>query len=75
VLAQSPQAVVLPCALFGGIAPFIKPWLAESVQQRLVQRQGDANLGALLLIKNKVKQARGIEPDQLVDVFKATKSC
>jgi glucosamine kinase len=41
----------LPCALFGGISPFIEPWLGEELRTRLVVRQGDANTGAILLVK------------------------
>lgn len=42
----------LPCVLFGGIAPFIEPWLGEPLRSRLVPRQADANAGAIILIKN-----------------------
>jgi glucosamine kinase len=48
----------LPCCLFGGIAPFIEPWLGDELRARLVPRQGDANIGAILVareIVNKVK--------------------
>ncbi len=41
----------LPCSLFGGISPFIEPWLGEELHARLVPRQGDANTGAILLVK------------------------
>lgn len=41
----------LPCSLFGGISPFIEPWLGEELRARLVPRQGDANTGAILLVK------------------------
>jgi glucosamine kinase len=41
-----------PCALFGGISPFIEPWLGEDLRARLVVRQGDANTGAILLVKH-----------------------
>jgi glucosamine kinase len=41
----------LPCALFGGISPFIEPWLGEGLRARMVPRQGDANTGAILLVK------------------------
>ncbi|MES2218035.1 MAG: BadF/BadG/BcrA/BcrD ATPase family protein [Pseudomonadota bacterium] len=41
----------LPCCLFGGIAPFIEPWLAPDLQTRLTPRQGDANSGAILMAR------------------------
>lgn len=41
----------LPCCLFGGIAPFIEPWLSEELRSRLVPRQKDASTGALLMIR------------------------
>ncbi len=41
----------LPCALFGGIAPFVEPWLSDELRARLVPRLGDANVGAILMIK------------------------
>ncbi|MEO8402632.1 MAG: BadF/BadG/BcrA/BcrD ATPase family protein [Gammaproteobacteria bacterium] len=44
----------LPCSLFGGIAPFIEPWLAEELRVSLVPRQGDANIGAILMIRELV---------------------
>ncbi len=48
----------LPCALFGGIAPFIKPWLGADLQKRLVDQQSDAKSGALLLIRKSVKESK-----------------
>jgi glucosamine kinase len=41
----------LPCSLFGGISPFIEPWLGDELRARLVPRIGDANTGAILLVK------------------------
>lgn len=41
----------LPCALFGGVAPFVEPWLDDELRSRLVSRQGDANVGAILMVK------------------------
>lgn len=45
---------ILPCCLFGGIAPFIEPWLGEQLKSRLVPRQFDANRGAILRIRKKL---------------------
>jgi glucosamine kinase len=54
---QVEQLGPLPCCLFGGIAPFIEPWLSDELRHRLVVRQGDANLGAILLVRKKVEQS------------------
>ena len=43
----------LPCSLFGGIAPFIEPWLSAQLRARLTPRQGDANNGAILLARER----------------------
>ncbi len=48
---QQQQDVSLPCCLFGGIAPFIEPWLSSSLRDRLVAQQGDATTGAILLAR------------------------
>jgi glucosamine kinase len=50
------QAAPLPCCLFGGIAPFIEPWLAEDLRARIVPRQGDANIGAVILARQLASQ-------------------
>ncbi len=31
---QRDKSQQLPCALFGGIAPFLEPWLEESLRAR-----------------------------------------
>lgn len=41
----------LPCCLFGGIAPFMEKWLSEPLRARLVPREGDANAGAILMMR------------------------
>jgi glucosamine kinase len=41
----------LRCCLFGGIAPFLEPWLAEELRARLVPHEGDANSGALWMVR------------------------
>lgn len=46
----------LPCSLFGGIAPFIEPWLHEDLRACLVPRVADANAGAILMIREIVAQ-------------------
>jgi len=50
------QKKSLPCCLLGGIAPFIEPWLSEELRATFVTRQGDANAGAILMIREKVKR-------------------
>ncbi len=47
----------LPCCLMGGIAPFIEPWLNEELRPHFVTKQGDANKGAILMIREQVKKA------------------
>jgi hypothetical protein len=42
----------LPCSLFGGIAPFLEPWLGEDLRSKLVPRKSDANTGAILMIRD-----------------------
>jgi glucosamine kinase len=42
----------LPVCLFGGVAPFIRPWLDEALQARLVERTHDASVGAVFMIRN-----------------------
>ncbi len=48
----------LPCALFGGVAPFIEPWLGETLRARLVPRKDDANVGAVLMVRELVEKNR-----------------
>jgi glucosamine kinase len=45
-----------PCALMGGIAPFIEPWLSESLRAHLVPREAEATVGAILMIREHVHQ-------------------
>lgn len=48
--------VELPVSLFGGIAPFLRPWLNQALQERLVERTHDASVGAVYMIRNLVEQ-------------------
>lgn len=50
------QQTSLPVCLFGGIAPFIEPLLAEDVRNTFVARQADANVGAICMIRDIVMQ-------------------
>lgn len=45
----------LPLCLVGGIAPFIEPWLNEHVRANIVPRQADATVGAMILIRQAMK--------------------
>lgn len=56
VKLQGNKEQPLPCSLFGGIAPFIEPWLADEVKTHLVPREADANTGAILMIRELVAQ-------------------
>lgn len=56
VALKKSQTKPLPCCLFGGIAPFVEPWLGEELQVNLVPRQGDANAGAIRLIRELIKE-------------------
>lgn len=47
--------IALPCCLFGGLAPFIQPYLSEELKSRIVPRKHDATYGAILLIKKKLQ--------------------
>jgi glucosamine kinase len=44
----------LPCALLGGLAPFVEPRLGPALRSRLVRAERDAVYGALLLIRRAV---------------------
>jgi glucosamine kinase len=50
------QTTPLRCSLFGGIAPFLEPWLSEELRETLVARESDANIGAVLMIREAVKK-------------------
>ena len=41
----------LPCSLLGGLAPFVEPWLDDTLRARLVPCEHDAVRGALLMIR------------------------
>lgn len=41
----------LPYSLFGGIVPFIEPWLGTELKSRIVPRQADATVGAIWMVK------------------------
>jgi glucosamine kinase len=43
-------------ALFGGIAPFVKPWLSKSLRAKIMLRKHGATDAAVYLIRKKVKK-------------------
>jgi glucosamine kinase len=45
----------LPCCLFGGIAPFLEPFLNQELRDALVPRQADANAGAILMLRQQMR--------------------
>jgi glucosamine kinase len=45
------------CCLMGGVAPFMREWLAPSVRARLREPLGDASDGAILLARMRAAQA------------------
>jgi glucosamine kinase len=56
IKSQPKNESPLPCCLFGGIAPFIELWLTEDLRSRIVPRQGDANTGAILIVRELERQ-------------------
>ena len=46
------KSVEIPICLFGGIAPFIRPWLCTELQEHLTERVHDAAVGAAFMIRN-----------------------
>jgi glucosamine kinase len=47
---------LLPCALIGGIAPFVAPYLGDALQNRLYTPLATPDVGAIYLIKDKLEQ-------------------
>lgn len=44
----------LPCALLGGLAQFVKPYLSTELQSRIVAPIHDAAYGAILIVKKSI---------------------
>ena len=49
------KSTELPFCLFGGIAPFIRPWLCTALQEHLTERVHDAAVGACFMILNQLR--------------------
>jgi glucosamine kinase len=47
---------LLPCCLIGGVAPFIEPWVNEELRSRLVTRKDEPSQGAILLMRQRVRE-------------------
>ncbi|MCK4869542.1 MAG: N-acetylglucosamine kinase [Gammaproteobacteria bacterium] len=45
---------VVPYSLFGGVTPFIEPWLSAELQERLVPRKNDATKGAIFMVQQEL---------------------
>lgn len=58
VKLQNHRDKPLPCSLFGGIAPFVEPWLDDELRAHLVPREADANVGAILMVRKLVAKQR-----------------
>lgn len=52
------QTKLLPCCLFGGIAPYMKPFLSTPLQNQIIDRMFGASKGAILMLQNEMKQKR-----------------
>jgi glucosamine kinase len=55
---QDDKTISLPCALTGGIAPFIEPYLGNAVRARLVPCQLPPEAGAILYLRKMLAQAK-----------------
>lgn len=49
---SQPLSTSINCCLFGGVARFVKPWLGDEMQQKIVQHQADADRGAIFMVRN-----------------------
>lgn len=52
---QVDQQIVLPCALVGGVAPFLKPYLDYRLQKRLTACASSPMDGAMLLARKQLR--------------------
>lgn len=52
---QSDNVKPLPCCLLGGLGPHITSWISEDLRSCLVECANDATVGAILMVKNKLK--------------------
>ena len=52
--AQQNQKTPLPCALVGGVAPFLIPYLSEALRSRLTSCKYSPDAGGILLIRQRL---------------------
>lgn len=56
------KSKMMPCSLFGGLAPFVQPWLGPELRQRIVERKHGPAKGAIFMIKEHLNK-QGIAHD------------
>lgn len=56
IAAQLPNSTPLPCAMIGGIAPFLEPYLGTALRSRLRPSLSSPEAGAVLLVRRYLKQ-------------------
>lgn len=54
LLSHQKSKLTLPCCLFGGIAPFVQPWLNEQLKSCITERKQDPAQGAIIMIRNAI---------------------
>lgn len=55
--ASAVPAEILPCALVGSIAPFLKPYLSSALKNRLVSCEKSPEEGAIILLKDYLNES------------------
>ncbi len=55
MLKHTTTKQVIPCCLFGGIAPFLLPWIDQNFIDALVERKYDPAKGAIIMVKEAIK--------------------
>ncbi|MAZ78218.1 MAG: hypothetical protein CMF39_06025 [Legionellaceae bacterium] len=55
-LCVQDKSKIMPCSLFGGIAPYIQPWLGSTLRKRIVERKHGPAKGAIFMIKEHLKK-------------------
>lgn len=56
VAKQSLGSAPLPCALLGGVSPFLQPWLSDNLRARVVERKASPEVGALYMVRHYLKE-------------------
>lgn len=55
---QKNPAKPLPCAMVGGVAPFLQPYLQQTLRDRLVTAQLPPEAGAILFVRAQLAESR-----------------